>query len=182
MQRLPEKVNLQQQQLNEFQDQCLENIHTDSEILQTLRHFAAQSGGINGVITVTHPTRTYIKYLRGHGIKLKTNKPIIDYLPFADVVKTTQQSLNAKLSSILSHYEQMSPELKKTTFLFRFQLPYSHNPTQSLQNYMFVENLNIFSQSNVTSNMDDEDEHKEDPSSKMRPKRLNRENLNRLFH
>ncbi len=84
MQVLPqanEGVSTHQKQLNDFQDECLEMLDRDEHTLSALRDLVEDHGAIDGVITVTHPTKTYIKHLRAQGVKLKNNKPIISYIP-----------------------------------------------------------------------------------------------------
>ncbi len=93
--------------------------------------------------------------------------------------------MNAQLASILSHYQQLSPEQKKTTFLFRFQLPYSYNPSQSLQNYHFVENLDLAQLSKSLPITQPEEECKDSATRKeefKRNRRMDRKKLNSFFH
>jgi hypothetical protein len=190
MQVLPqagEAVSLHQKQLNEFQDECLEMLDTDEHTLSALRDLVDDHGVIDGVITVTHPTKTYMKHLRAQGVKLKNNKPIISYIPMKTLVDETRHIMNAQLASILSHYQQLSPEQKKTTFLFRFQLPYSYNPSQALQNYYFVENLDLTPKSNSTVNKEDQDQEEcKDSATRKeqfkRNRRLDRKKLNSFFY
>ena len=192
MQVLPQAISVHQKQLNDFQDECLDMLDTDEHTLSTLRNLVDDHDhdGINGVITVTHPTKTYIKHLRAQGLKLKDNKPIISYIPFTEWADSTRNFMTAQLASIMSHYQQLSAEQKKTTFLFRFQLPYSYNPSQSLQNYYFVENLDLSQGSKDRTHEAVEDESKDNSSKDRttrkeefkRNRRLDRKKLNSFFH
>ena len=143
VQVLPTDVSPQQKILNDFQIQCMEMFQTNQPAKDLIKNLVQTNQPINGVITMTQTTKSYLKYMRSHGVKMEKGKPVLTYMGFDQFLKSNQNMLNKQVLLVLQKYQRFTPEEKQTKFLFIFQVPYSHNPEQSLKNMAIIEiNLN----------------------------------------
>lgn len=132
-------VSPQQKILNDFQIQCMEMFQTNQPARDLIKDLVQTNHPINGVITMTQTTKSYLKYVRSHGVKMEKGKPVMTYMGFDQFLKTNQNMLNKQVLLVLQKYQRFTPEEKQTKFLFIFQVPYSHNPDQSLKNMAIIE-------------------------------------------
>ena len=77
--------------------------------------------------------------MRSYGVKLDKGKPLLTDLPFDQFMKTNQNQLGRDVLLVLQKYTHYTPEEKETKFLFIFQVPFSHQPEQSLKNMDIIE-------------------------------------------
>ena len=134
-------ISTSQKLLNEFQEKSITMLRSNPEIQDSLRELALINHPINGIITITNATKSYIKYMRSHGVKLEKNRPLMTYMSIPQFFKTTQNQLGKDVLLILQRYQNFTAEEKQRKFLFIFQTPYSFDPSQSLKNMIIVEDI-----------------------------------------
>ena len=142
-------VSDQQKVLNDFQEKSLEMLRENLEVQNLFKELVIAHHPINGLITITHTIKSYMKYMRSHGVKLEKNKPLMTYMSIDQFLKTNKNQLNKQVLLILQKYQYFTPEEKLNKFLFIFQVPYAQDPAQSLKNMVIIENINFFSICNV---------------------------------
>ena len=141
MQEVDQKaLGSQQELLNDFQSQCLDLLYNDSETQQALNVLVSKIQPINGFIKVTKMTKGYFKYLKSHRIKVEKDKHLWMYIPLEEFKKAEKNWQSSQtLKDIITKYEKMTPVEKEKNYLFIFEIPYSHNFSQSLQNCLMID-------------------------------------------
>ena len=134
-------ISTPQKLLNEFQEKSIAMLRSNLEIQNSLRELVLLNHPINGIITITNATKSYIKYMRSHGVKLEKNRPLMTYMSIPQFFKTNQNQLGKDVLLILQKYQNFTAEEKQRKFLFIFQTPYSFDPSQSLKNMVIVEDI-----------------------------------------
>ncbi len=140
----PPIKDTQQLELDEFQDQFLTQLKTDSTAQQSFITLIASYQPLNGVICITKVTRSYAKYLKSQGNVFKKRVPIVSYIDMKLLIENFKGNHDTRLLAILTQYQNLSDEDKKQTYLFRFQTPCSYDPNVCRQNYVFVKQADLF--------------------------------------
>lgn len=143
MQKLTINNTARQNLLNDFQDKIVNSLHGNNEIFDSFKELIFINSPINGIITITQPTKSYIKYIKTLGIKLEKDKPIMNYIPFDQYLKENKDNLYKELLLLLKQYMNLSALEKRNKFLIVFQIPLSNNPTQSLKNIYIIDDIHV---------------------------------------
>lgn len=137
---IPNTCSKQQQLLNDFQVKSLKLLRENKESQDLFRELIYINSPIDGIITITQPTKNYVRYMKTLGIKLDKEKPIMEYTPLNKFIKDNS-NLTKEILLILKSYNDMDLMEKRHKFLFIFQIPYSHNINQSLKNIYIIDNI-----------------------------------------